>query len=110
MEFIANMEIIDPLGSVMKMYRKLGLVELIQFVIIVFVYGLFCYFSFDLIQAYREQKTGINQFSNEVDELPLPSITICSQNVFKNIDKDLTQGFIKLIKSALFLLTHSFCN
>ena len=81
----------------MKMYRKLGLVELIQFVIIVFVYGLFCYFSFDLIQDYQEQKTGINQFSNEVDELPLPSITICSQNVFKNIDKDLTQGFMKLI-------------
>ena len=90
-------EIIDPLGSVMKIYRKLGLVELIQFVIIVFVYGSFCYFSFDLIQDYQEQKTGINQFSNEVDELPLPSITICSQNVFKNIDKDLTQGFMKLI-------------
>ena len=45
----------------------------------------------------EEHKTGMNQFSNEVDELPLPSITICSQNVFKNIDKDLTQGFMKLM-------------
>ena len=94
------MKIIDP----MEMYRKVGLVELIQFVIIVFVYGLFCYLSFDLIQDYQEQKTGIHQFSNEVDELPLPSITICSQNVFKNIDKDLTQGFMKLIlKNDLIL-------
>ena len=91
------MEFKDPFGSVMKMYRKLGFAELIQLVIIVVVYGSFCYFSFDLIQDYQEQKTGINQFSNEVDELPLPSITICSQNVFKNIDKDLTQGFMKLI-------------
>ena len=91
------MKIIDPTWSVMKMYRKLGLVELIQFVIISNVYGSFCYFSFNLIQDFQEQKTGINQFSNEVDELPLPSITICSQNVFKNIDKDLTQGFMKLI-------------
>ena len=89
------MEITDPLGSVMKMYRKLGLVELIQFVIIVFVYGSFCYFSIDLIQDYQMQKTGMNQFSQQVDELPLPTITICSQDVFKNIDKDLTQGFMK---------------
>ena len=89
------MEITDPLGSVMKMYRKLGLVELIQFVIIVFVYGSFCYFSLDLIQDYQMQKTGMNQFSQQVDELPLPTITICSQDVFKNIDKDLTQGFMK---------------
>ena len=90
------MKITDPIGSVMKMYRKLGLVELIQFVIIVSVYGSFCYFSFDLIQDYQQQKTGMNQFSNQVDELPLPSITICSQNVFKNIDTDVTQGFMKL--------------
>ena len=89
------MEIADPFGSVMKMYRKLGLVELIQFVIIVFVYGSFCYFSFDLIQDYQMQKTGMNQFCQQVDELPLPTITICSQDVFKNIDKDLTQGFMK---------------
>ena len=89
------MEITDPLGYVMKMYRKLGLVELIQFVIIVFVYGSFCYFSLDLIQDYQMQKTGMNQFSQQVDELPLPTITICSQDVFKNIDKDLTQGFMK---------------
>ena len=89
------MEITDPLGSVMKIYSKLGLVELIQFVIIVFVYGPFCYFSFDLIQDYQMQKTGMNQFSQQVDELPLPTITICSQDVFKNIAKDLTQGFMK---------------
>ena len=89
------MEITDPLWFVMKMYRKLGLVELIQFVIIVFVYGSFCYFSFDLIQDYQMQKTGMNQFCQQVDELPLPTITICSQDVFKNIDKDLTQGFMK---------------
>ena len=89
------MEITDPFGSVVKMYRKLGLVELIQFVIIVFVYGSFCYFSFDLIQDYQMQKTGMNQFCQQVDELPLPTITICSQDVFKDIDKDLTQGFMK---------------
>ena len=96
------MKIIDPKWSVMKMYRKWGFVELIQFVIISNVYGSFCYFSFNLIKDYQEQKTGMNQFSNEVDELPLPSITICSQNVFKNVDKDLTQGFMILILKKRF--------
>ena len=72
----------------MKLSKEFGLLEIIHLAILVFTYGLFFLFSLDTFKEYQEEKTGINQYSTSVKELPLPTITICSQNVFKNIEED----------------------
>ena len=72
----------------MEGLRNLGLMEIFQLTIICCAYGLFCYFSIQSFFDFQEQRTGINQFWTPMDELPLPTITICHQDVFKNVISD----------------------
>ena len=53
-------------------------------------YLMFGYFSLHAFKEYQKEITGINQWLDQVQELPLPTITVCSQDVFKNISKDTT--------------------
>ena len=72
----------------MNSLRNLGLMEIFQLAMISLAYGVFCYFSIQSFHDFQEQRTGINQFWTPVEELPLPTITICSQDVFKNVISD----------------------
>ena len=62
--------------------------ETIIFLLISFAYGIFAYFSLNAFSEYRKELTGINQWLELVTELPLPTITVCSQEVLKNVTRE----------------------
>ena len=68
--------------------------ETIVFLLISFAYGIFAYFSLNAFFEYRKELTGINQWLEPVRELPLPTITVCSQEVFKNVGNDTTKEMV----------------
>ena len=51
-------------------------------------YGLFAYMSISAFFEYKEELTGFTQALASVKELPMPTITVCSQNVFKNVNNE----------------------
>lgn len=57
-------------------------------------YLMFGYFSLHVFREYQKERTGINQWLEPVQELALPTITVCSQEVFKNISKDTTTEMV----------------
>ena len=57
-------------------------------------YLMFGYFSLHAFREYQKELTGINQWLEQVQELSLPTITVCSQEVFKNISKDTTTEMV----------------
>ena len=45
----------------------------------------FSFYCFQTYKEYSEFKTGWNQFQTLTEELPLPAITICSKEIYKNL-------------------------
>ena len=63
--------------------------------ILVFVaYGWFAYFCLTAYIDYQKEITGLNQFLTPVNELPLPAITVCSKEIFKNVSEETTADMI----------------
>ena len=53
----------------------------------------FCFFAaniFEIYLEYNEEKTGINRFSVKAESLPLPTVTVCMQDLFKDVDSNTT--------------------
>ena len=74
----------------MKKMIKISVRETITLILISFTYGMFAFFSLNTFFLYRQELTGINQWLEPVDELQMPTITVCSQEVFKNVSKNTT--------------------
>ena len=78
----------------MKKMINCSVRETIIFILISFAYGIFAYFSLNAFLEYRKELTGINQWLEPVRELPLPTITVCSQEVFKNVSNNTTKEMV----------------
>ena len=78
----------------MKKMIKISVRETITLILISFAYGMFAFFSLNAFIQYRQELTGLNQRLEPVDELPMPTITVCSQEVFKNVNKDTTTEMV----------------
>ena len=82
----------------MKLLSKLSIGSRIGenaiMLLIVAFYGLFAYFSIHVYSAYQAELTGLNQLLSPVLELPLPTITVCPQDIFKNITKETTTEMV----------------
>ena len=73
---------------------KISVRETITLILISFAYGMFAFFSLNAFFQYRQELTGLNQWLEPVDELPMPTITVCSQEVFKNVNNDTTTEMV----------------
>ena len=73
---------------------KINLRKTIIWIMISLAYLMFGYFSLHAFKEYQKELTGINQWLEQVQELPLPTITVCSQEVFKNISKNTTTEMV----------------
>ena len=51
-------------------------------------YGMFAYFSLNAFFDYNKELTGYNQLYFWNKELPMPTITVCPQNMFRNISNE----------------------
>ena len=51
-------------------------------------YGMFAYFSLNAFFDYNKELTGYNQLFFWNKELPMPTITVCPQNMFRNISNE----------------------
>ena len=80
------MDLPTPLGSQSKWKKMTNIMrDTIIMLLIGIAYGMFAYFSLHAFFEYRQELTGLNQWLEPVRELPLPTITVCSQNIFKNV-------------------------
>ena len=85
------MDLPTPLGSQsnMKKITKINLKDTIISVLIAVAYGLFAYFSLNTFFDYQKELTGFNQeVVVAARGLPMPVITVCSQDIFKNVSKE----------------------
>ena len=84
------MDLPTPLGSQsnMKKITKINLKDTIISLLIAVAYGLFAYFSLHTFLDYQKELTGFNQEIVATKGLPMPFITVCSQNIFKNVSKE----------------------
>ena len=80
--------------SNLKKMTKINLKDTIIFLLIGIAYGMFAYFSLHAFSEYRQELTGLNQWLEPVKELSLPTITVCSQEVFKNVSNDTTKEMV----------------
>ena len=82
----------------MKPFTKLSIGSRIAenaiMLLIIAMYGFFAYFSIHVFSAYQNELTGLNQLLSPVKELPLPTITLCPQDIFKNITKETTTEMV----------------
>ena len=87
---ITTMDLPTPLGSQsnMKKITRINLKDTIISLLIAVAYGLFAYFSLHTFFDYQKELTGFNQEVVATRELPMPVITVCSQNIFKNVSKE----------------------
>ena len=74
----------------MEKITKVGLIHTVKLIFISVAYVCFTIHSFVAILDFKEEKTGLNQFLHPVKELPMPSITVCSQEIFRNITSETT--------------------
>ena len=78
-----------PLGSQSKLKKMANIMrDTIIMLLIGVAYGLFATMSINVFFEYKEELTGFNQVLASVKELPMPTITVCSQNVFKNVNNE----------------------
>ena len=77
-----------------KKITKINMKDMIINLLIGIAYGLFAYFALHSFFEYRKELTGINQSIETVEELSLPTVTVCSQKVFKNIKNDTTTEMV----------------
>ena len=84
------MDLPTPLGSQsnMKKITRINLKDTIISLLIAVAYGLFAYFSLHTFFDYQKELTGFNQEVIATRELPMPVITVCSQNIFKNVSEE----------------------
>ena len=73
-----------------KQITNVCLIQIIKYIFIFGAYVWFAFFSLFAFLDFQEEKTGLNQFLKPVKELPLPSITVCSQEIFQNIAHETT--------------------
>ena len=90
---------LPTLGSQKKMKKtkkitKINMKDMIITLLIGIAYGLFAYFALHSFFEYRKELTGINQEIESVEDLSLPTITVCSQEVFKNVKNDTTTEMV----------------
>ena len=78
----------------MKKVTKFSLRKSTQRVLVLVAYGWFGYFCLLAYVDYQKEMTGLNQFLTPVRELPLPAITVCSKEIFKNVSADTTADMI----------------
>ena len=78
----------------MKKMTKISLREYTQMILVFLAYGCFGYFCIHGYIDYQKEITGLNQFLTPVNELPLPAITVCSKEIFKNVSEDTTAKMI----------------
>ena len=78
----------------MKNTTKINMKDMIINLLIGIAFGLFAYFALHSFFEYRKELTGINQSIETVEELSLPTITVCSQKVFKNVKNDTTTEMV----------------
>ena len=64
--------------------------KIICAILVLCSYFCFLYFSIDAFLEYAEGKIGVNQISTPVSKLPLPTITVCSKEGYKNINAENT--------------------
>ena len=86
----------DPIidNSNMKKRMKINVRESTQMILVFVAYGWFAYFCLIAYIDYQKEITGLNQFLTPVNELPLPAITVCSKEIFKNVSEDTTADMI----------------
>ena len=78
-----------PLGSQSKLKKMTNIMrDTIIMLLIGVAYGLFASMSINVFFEYKEELTGFNQVLASVKELPMPTITVCSQDVFKNVNDE----------------------
>ena len=84
------MDLPTPLGSQsnMKKITRINLKDTIISLLIAVAYGLFAYFSLHTFFDYQKELTGFNQEVVATRELAMPFVTVCSQNIFKNVSKE----------------------
>ena len=83
------MDLPTPLGSQSKLKKMTHIMrDTIIMLLIGIAYGLFAYMSINAFFEYKEELTGFNQVLASVNELPMPTITVCSQDVFKNVNNE----------------------
>ena len=78
----------------MKNVNKFSLRKSTQMVLVFVAYGWFGYFCLLAYVDYKKEITGLNQFLTPVRELPLPAVTLCSKDIFKNVSDDTTAEMI----------------
>ena len=78
-----------PVESQSKLKKMTNIMrDTIIMLLIGIAYGLFAYMSINAFFEYKEELTGVNQVLVPVTELPMPTITVCSQDVFKNVNNE----------------------
>ena len=93
----------------LKDKKQITNVCLIQITKCIFKLGAYVWFAFFSLCAFldfQEEKTGLNQFLKPVKALPLPSITVCSQEIFQNITHETTaDNMLSNLEDYLFKKT-----
>ena len=73
-----------------KLITKANFTEGLKLIFVFVAYAWFAYFSFMAFLQFQEEKTGLNQVLKPVLELPMPSITFCSQEIFYDVTNETT--------------------
>ena len=69
--------------SAMKKMIETSMRKTIITLLISIAYGMFAYFSLNAFFEYNKELTGYNQLFSWSKELPMPTITVCPQDIFK---------------------------
>ena len=67
---------------------QISLRETIIILFILVAYGLFAFFSINTFFEYKKEITGFSQMLVDNTEMAMPTVTVCSQNMFKNFSKE----------------------
>ncbi len=70
--------------------KKIDPVQIFTACVQLIAVSIFVVSLIESFQAFTEQKTGYNQFSLQHESLPLPTVTICMQEMFKGVDENTT--------------------
>ena len=73
-----------------RIVTKVNFTEGLKLIFVIVAHVWFAYFSFLAFLQFQEEKTGLNQVLTPVTELPLPWITICSQEIFHDVTNETT--------------------
>ena len=74
-----------------KLNRNFIVRKLIQSIVIFLPYVLFSYYILKSFSDFQERKTGLHEILRPVTQLPAPTVTVCSKDIFKNINIETTR-------------------